>query len=50
MDENFVGKDGKIYLVRCPKCGRENYAPNVSSGICTWCGFDANKEAQNDER
>ena len=31
--------DGKILLIRCPNCGRENYAPNVASGVCTWCGF-----------
>lgn len=40
---NFVDKDGRVYLVRCPKCERENYAFNVALGICTWCGFDANK-------
>lgn len=33
--------DGTLLLVRCPKCGRENYAPNVVLGICTWCGFNA---------
>jgi ribosomal protein L37E len=33
----------KLYMERCPKCGRENYALNVSSGICTWCSWDANK-------
>lgn len=36
--------EGKYYLERCPKCGMENYALNVASGICTWCGFDANVE------
>ncbi len=35
---------GKISLERCPKCGRENYIMNVLLGICTWCGYDANKE------
>lgn len=29
-----------LLLIRCPKCGKENYAPNVASGICTWCGYD----------
>lgn len=28
-----------IALTRCPLCERENYAMNVMSGICTWCGF-----------
>jgi ribosomal protein L37E len=32
-----------IYLVRCFKCGKENYAPAVATGKCSWCGFDANK-------
>lgn len=43
LEENFEA-DGKKYLVRCPKCKRENYAMSVSSGICAWCGYDANKE------
>lgn len=43
LEENFEA-DGKTYLVRCPKCKRENYAMSVSSGICAWCGYDANKE------
>jgi ssDNA-binding Zn-finger/Zn-ribbon topoisomerase 1 len=42
----FIGKFenpiNKIALVRCPACRKENYAMNVSSGICTWCPFDAN--------
>lgn len=42
-EPNFISK-GKVYLVRCPKCERENYALNVSTGFCTWCGFDGNKE------
>lgn len=38
-NENFISY-GQIFLVRCPKCQRENYIPNVASGICTWCGLD----------
>jgi len=38
----------KLYMVRCPKCGKENYAPAVASGTCAWCGYDVNKkEVQN---
>lgn len=48
MDENFKDNMGKTYLVRCPKCGKENYAPSVSSGVCAWCGYDANKEEENE--
>lgn len=29
-----------ILLIRCPKCGRENYALAVAKGICGWCGFN----------
>ena len=45
MDKNFIA-NGKTYLVRCPKCGKENYAMAVSSGVCAFCGYDANKEAE----
>lgn len=47
MGKNFE-VNGKTYLVRCPKCEKENYAMAVSSGICAWCGYDANKEANNE--
>ena len=33
----------KLYMQYCPKCGMENYAPAVASGICAWCGYDVNK-------
>ena len=33
---------GVTYLVRCPTCGTENYAMNVTTGICYACGHDAN--------
>ncbi len=35
--------DKRIGLERCPKCGRENYAMVVMSGVCCWCNFNANK-------
>lgn len=38
--------DNKLYLVRCPKCNLENYALNVASGICSWCGYDGNKDEE----
>lgn len=34
----------KRALVRCPDCHKENYALNVLSGICSWCGFDINRK------
>ena len=36
--------ENNVYLVRCPKCNKENYALCVADGICAWCGYDANKE------
>ena len=42
---NFKLKnDDKHALVNCPECHKENYAVNVLSGVCTWCGFDINGE------
>ena len=41
LEENFES-NGKTYLVNCPKCGKENWAISVSSGVCAWCGYDAN--------
>lgn len=29
-----------ILLIRCPKCGRENWPLAVADGVCCWCGFD----------
>ena len=45
--ENFESEDGKLFLVRCVACKRENYGPAVASGTCSWCGWseDGNKEA-----
>mgnify|MGYP006296100235 CR=1 FL=1 len=41
-------EEGKTCLVRCPECEKENYALNVPSGMCTWCGYDANPK-KNDQ-
>lgn len=40
--------NGILALTRRGKCGLENYAMNVLSGVCTWCGFDVNKEVKNE--
>ena len=34
----------KLFLIRCPKCGRENYAAAVSTGVCVWCEYVAKPE------
>jgi ssDNA-binding Zn-finger/Zn-ribbon topoisomerase 1 len=36
---NFRTEDGKLFLLRCPECKLENYAPAVASGECAWCGW-----------
>ena len=43
IEANFKSK-GKVYLVRCPKCDRENWLMAVRHGVCCWCGYDANKD------
>ena len=40
----FKGTEGDLFMVRCPKCERENYTPAVSSGTCAWCGYVATEE------
>ena len=45
----FVKDDGKLAMVKCLKCEQENYALNVLSGICTWCGFDANEKLKDNK-
>lgn len=42
-DVEYYPDTDDLLLIRCPKCGKENYAPNVISGICTWCGYDAHE-------
>ena len=56
MNKPIILADGVEYyqetqdllLLRCPKCRKENYAPNVASGICTWCGYDAHELIKED--
>ena len=49
MGSNFKSK-GKVYLVRCPKCDRENWVGSVTSGQCCWCGYDANQDEEYKEQ
>ncbi len=45
-----VQDDGVILLIRCPKCGRENWAMAVRDGECCWCGYNAHNDAELKER
>lgn len=37
----YYPDSGTLLLICCPECGRENWALQVASGTCAWCGFDA---------
>lgn len=37
-EPNWI-ENGKIYLIRCPKCHIVNYGPAVATGQCAWCDF-----------
>ncbi len=45
----YINDDFKICMIRCFECGKENYIPAVASGMCAWCGHDANKEADDEQ-
>lgn len=40
----MVLDNDKILLIRCPKCHRENWALEVYSGRCAWCGHNAHED------
>ena len=42
VGKGYRGKDGKLHIMRCPQCLRENYAMQVGTGLCAWCGLDSN--------
>jgi len=46
-EPNFIS-DGKIFLVRCILCDRENYSISVASSQCAWCGEYYELEACDD--
>jgi ribosomal protein L37E len=41
-----LSKKGKLvkWILRCPECGRENYAMSVATGHCAWCGHTENEK------
>lgn len=46
----YYPEDDMVLLIRCPKCGKENYALAVASGrCCCWCGFDGRELLNNKE-
>lgn len=43
---NYKDERGNVCLVCCTQCNAENYATAVTSGICAWCGFNANAQQE----
>lgn len=41
---NFIQSDGKVFLLRCPSCERENWSERIATGKCAWCQWSAYRE------
>lgn len=42
VDGKHVGfrtDNGRLFLLRCPKCDLENWAMAVADSVCAWCGW-----------
>jgi ribosomal protein L37E len=37
---------GRVWMIRCFSCGRENWAPAVASCQCAWCGYKYDQKVQ----
>lgn len=52
LDGCFIGfreiGSTQIAVQRCDECHKENHALSVLSGICCWCGWDANTFTEGD--
>jgi hypothetical protein len=35
----FSDEGNRVYLEKCPKCKKENFALIVADGYCAWCGY-----------
>lgn len=38
----YTSNKGIVCMIRCFKCGKENYAMSVATGYCMWCGHNPN--------
>jgi hypothetical protein len=47
-DGRYIGFSVRdtVYLQKCGRCGRENWAPAVSTGSCAWCGWVPPREVE----
>lgn len=43
---NFYDNE-EFFLVKCFNCGLENYAPNIASGTCSFCGWSEKDQQKN---
>ncbi len=46
----YIKENGDVCMVTCFECGRENHISAIPSGLCCWCGHDANIENHQDCR
>lgn len=37
---------GRICMIRCFECGKENYTPAVATGSCAFCEYDPNLDTE----
>jgi hypothetical protein len=44
--DGFIYKD-RICLKKCPECKKNNTAQKLVSGVCAWCGYEANEGDDN---
>jgi len=40
----FKTREGELFLVYCPRCGKENTGATVSLHTCSFCGYKAKEE------
>lgn len=36
----YISTDGRICMITCFKCGRENVGFSVATGQCAWCAYN----------
>jgi ribosomal protein L37E len=49
MGNVWLTENDGIYMNRCVKCEKENYAMMVALGQCAWCGYEATEEDVRDK-
>jgi len=39
----YKGQNGKLCMAKCFSCGKDNWAPLISTGNCAWCDYSPNE-------